>query len=32
MYWNGQALGQNQGGLRYVNARTLKLDIAGALR
>lgn len=32
MYWNGQVVGQNQGGLRYVNARTLKLDIAGAFR
>lgn len=32
MYWNGQALGQNQDGYRIVNLRSLRFDIAGAFR
>ena len=32
MYWNGQVLGQNQGGYAIVNLRSISFDMAGALR
>ena len=32
MYWNGQILGQNQGGARIVTLANAHFDIAGALR